>query len=185
MFPPQIGRPGSPVSPDCPWNPSGRLWCRGLLGVSVCFLFGLNSTVCRGSQGRLQQSNVSARLLPALVEPQKLRLSAAGLSCAQPPCQITAAPLPARCRQPAPTQASPPRWTQARSGCRKPAAFGFCSLQLPGLEEPASSGTPGRPHCPSPACVPRSGVSNPPRVSWLLALRPPALAHPSATNERR
>lgn len=98
-----------------------------------------------------------------------LRLSAASLSCAWPPCQVTAVPLPARCRQPALTQASPPRWTQARSGCRKPAAFGFCSLQLPGLEEPASSGTP---HCPSPACVPRSGVSDSPRVSWLLTPPP-------------
>ena len=150
MFPLQIGRPGSPVSPDCPWNP-GRFWCRGLLDVSVCFLFGMNSTVCGGSQGRFQQSNVSAQLLPAPVEPQKLRLSAAGLSCTQPPCQITAAPLPACCRQPAQTQASPPRWTQVRSSCRKPAAFRFWSLQLPGLEESASSSSPGRPHCPSPA----------------------------------
>lgn len=116
---------------------------------------------------RFQQC--SARVLPAPVEPQMLRLSAASLSCAWPPCQVTAAPLPARCCQPALTQASPPRWTQARSGCRKPAAFGFCSLQLPGLEEPASSGTP---HCPSPACVPRSGVSDSPRVSWLLTPPP-------------
>ena len=42
VFPPQIERPGSPVSLDCPWNLSGRFRCRGLVGVNVCFLFGLN-----------------------------------------------------------------------------------------------------------------------------------------------
>ena len=115
---------------------------------------------------------------PALVELQSFQLSAAGLSFARPPRQVTAASLPTpsrSCRWPAPAQASPPSWMQAPWRLRETSCLPLLLAPAPWAAEwnrnsAACSTWPPGPPWASPACARQVGGNKlSPKVSSIAS----------------